>query len=344
MLDILDTSESGYAPEPAAPAASADDVALLDAYSRAVAGAVDRVSPAVVHLQAKRRGPAGNGRAELPVPAGAGSGVIFTPDGFVLTNSHVVHGAAAIEATLTDGRTLPAYLVGDDPDTDLALLRLHADNLAYAELGDSAKIRVGQLVVAIGNPFGFQATVTAGVVSALGRSLRSRTGRLIDDIVQTDAALNPGNSGGPLVTANGEIVGINTAIIPMAQGICFAIASNTARFVVSELMRHGKVRRSYIGVAGQTVPLPRRIVRHHELDVESGAQVISVEPDSPAARAGLVSGDIIVGLGGEPVTGVDTLHRLMTAEKIGATLLLDVLRLTRKLSLSVAPAARPSAK
>jgi len=344
MLDILDTSESGYAPEPAAPAASADDVALLDAYSRAVAGAVDRVSPAVVHLQAKRRAPAGNGRAELPVPAGAGSGVIFTPDGFVLTNSHVVHGAAAIEATLTDGRTLPAYLVGDDPDTDLALLRLHADNLAYAELGDSAKIRVGQLVVAIGNPFGFQATVTAGVVSALGRSLRSRTGRLIDDIVQTDAALNPGNSGGPLVTANGEIVGINTAIIPMAQGICFAIASNTARFVVSELMRHGKVRRSYIGVAGQTVPLPRRIVRHHELDVESGAQVIAVEPDSPAARAGLVSGDIIVGLGGEPVTGVDTLHRLMTAEKIGATLLLDVLRLTRKLSLSVAPAARPSAK
>ncbi|MCC6946247.1 MAG: trypsin-like peptidase domain-containing protein [Bradyrhizobiaceae bacterium] len=341
MLDILGTPESDHALEAAGPA-TADDGALLDAYSRAVAGAVDRVSPAVVHLQAKRRPQAGHGRAELP--AGAGSGVIFTPDGFVLTNSHVVHGAAALEATLMDGRTLPAYLVGDDPDTDLALLRLHADNLAHAELGDSAKIRVGQLVVAIGNPFGFQATVTAGVVSALGRSLRSRTGRLIDDIVQTDAALNPGNSGGPLVTANGEIVGINTAIIPMAQGICFAIASNTARFVVSELLRHGKVRRSYIGVAGQTVPLPRRIVRHHQLATESGAQVMTVEPDSPAARAGLVSGDIIVGLGGEPVTGVDALHRLMTADRIGTTLPLEVLRLTRKLSLSVVPAARPSAR
>jgi S1-C subfamily serine protease len=326
--------------EPVAPVETPDDAPLLDAYSRAVAGAVDRVSPAVVHLQANRR--AANGTQTADVPAGAGSGVIFTPDGFLLTNSHVVHGASAIAATLTDGRTVPAYLVGDDPDTDLALLRLHADHLAHAELGDSAKIRVGQLVVAIGNPFGFQASVTAGVVSALGRSLRSRTGRLIDDIVQTDAALNPGNSGGPLVTAGGEIVGINTAIIPMAQGICFAIASNTARFVVSELLRHGKVRRSYIGVAGQTVPLARRVVRHHALAAESGARVMSVEPDSPAARAGLVSGDIIVGLAGESITGVDALHRLMTADKVGARLPLEVLRLTRKLALEIVPAVRPA--
>jgi S1-C subfamily serine protease len=329
--------------EPAAVSENADDGALLDAYSRAVSGAVERVSPAVVHLQAKRRVANGqNGMADMP--AGLGSGVIFTPDGFVLTNSHVVHGASAIEATLMDGRTLTAYLVGDDPDTDIALLRLHADGLAHAELGDSAKIRVGQLAVAIGNPFGFQATVTAGVVSALGRSLRSRTGRLIDDIVQTDAALNPGNSGGPLVTAEGKIIGINTAIIPIAQGICFAIASNTVRFVVSELMLHGKVRRSFIGVAGQTIPLPRRLVRYHALDTESGARVTSVDPDSPAAKAGLMSGDIIVGFGGEPVTGVDTLHRLMTADRIGESVPLEVLRLTQKLTLSIAPAARPSAR
>jgi S1-C subfamily serine protease len=340
MLDSEGTFERDI--EPIAPAETPDDTALLDAYSRAVAGAVDRVSPAVVHLQAKRR--ANNTVHSADLPAGAGSGVIFTPDGFVLTNSHVVHGASAIDAILTDGRTLPAYLVGEDPDTDLALLRLHADHLVHAELGDSAKIRVGQLVVAIGNPFGFQATVTAGVVSALGRSLRSRTGRLIDDIVQTDAALNPGNSGGPLVTANGEIVGINTAIIPMAQGICFAIASNTARFVVSELLRHGKVRRSYIGVAGQTVPLPRRFVRHHELSVESGARVMSVEPESPAAKAGLVSGDIVVRLGAEPVTGVDALHRLMTADRVGEKIPLEVLRLTRKLRLEIVPAARPASR
>jgi S1-C subfamily serine protease len=341
MLDVAGTFEHDL--ETTAPGETPDGTNLLDAYSRAVAGAVDRVSPAVVHLQAKRRG--ANGPQDAgDLPAGAGSGVIFTPDGFVLTNSHVVHGASTIEATLTDGHTLPAYLVGDDPDTDLALLQLHGDNLAHAELGDSAQIRTGQLVVAIGNPFGFQTTVTAGVVSALGRSLRSRTGRLIDDIVQTDAALNPGNSGGPLVTAKGEIVGINTAIIPFAQGICFAIASNTARFVVSELLRHGRVRRSYIGVAGQTVPLPRRVVRHHELTTESGARVISVEPASPAAKAGLTSGDVIVGLGGEPITGVDALHRLMTAEKIGARLPLDVLRLTRKLTLEIVPAPRPSAR
>ncbi|HTO81382.1 MAG TPA: trypsin-like peptidase domain-containing protein [Methylomirabilota bacterium] len=321
-------------------AASPSDAALLDAYSAAVAGAVDRVAPAVVHLQAKRRGRP-DATAEMPI--GAGSGVVFTPDGFVLTNSHVVAGASSVDATLIDGRTLPAYLVGDDPDSDLAVLRLHADGLAHAELGDSGAIRVGQLVVAIGNPFGFQCTVTAGVVSALGRSLRSRTGRLIEDIVQTDAALNPGNSGGPLVTAQGRIIGINTAIIPAAQGICFAIAGNTAKFVVAELIRHGKVRRSYIGVAGQTTPLPRRVVRHHGLVAESGARVMSIAAGSPAAAAGIEVGDVIVALAGTPVTGVDTLHRLLTADRIGAAVELNVLRLTQKLAIAIVPAARPAA-
>jgi len=331
--DILETAATPTA-------ASPSDAALLDAYSAAVAGAVDRVAPAVVHLQAKRRGRP-DATAEMPI--GAGSGVVFTPDGFVLTNSHVVAGASSVDATLIDGRTLPAYLVGDDPDSDLAVLRLHADGLAHAELGDSGPIRVGQLVVAIGNPFGFQCTVTAGVVSALGRSLRSRTGRLIEDIVQTDAALNPGNSGGPLVTAQGRIIGINTAIIPAAQGICFAIAGNTAKFVVAELIRHGKVRRSYIGVAGQTTPLPRRVVRHHGLVAESGARVMSIAAGSPAAAAGIEVGDVIVALAGTPVTGVDTLHRLLTADRIGAAVELNVLRLTQKLAIAIVPAARPAA-
>jgi S1-C subfamily serine protease len=319
--------------------ASAPDGALLDAYSRAVAAAVDLVAPAVVHLQARQRGRAVPDLAS-DVPVGSGSGVIFTPDGFVLTNSHVVHGATAIEATLTDGRSFPAYLVGDDPDSDLAILRLHAGALAHAELGDSGAIRVGQLVIAIGNPFGFQCSVTAGVVSALGRSLRSGTGRLIDDIVQTDAALNPGNSGGPLVTAQGRIIGINTAIIRPAQGLCFAIASNTAKFVVAELLRHGKVRRSYIGVGAQTVALPRRVVRFHGLRVEAAARVMSIAPRSPAADAGLQIGDTIVAFDGAPVTGIDALHRLMTADRAGRCVELSVLRLTQKLTVSITPAER----
>ena len=342
MLDgfrpIADRSVTAREPADTGPG----DAELLDAYSQAVAAAVDRVAPTVVHLQARQRGQS-NAAPVSEVPLGAGSGVIFTPDGFVLTNSHVVHGATAIEATLTDGRSFPAYLVGDDPDSDLAVLRLHADNLVHAELSDSGAIRVGQLVIAIGNPFGFQCSVTTGVVSALGRSLRSGTGRLIDDIVQTDAALNPGNSGGPLVTAQGRIIGINTAIIRPAQGLCFAIAGNTAKFVVAELLRHGKVRRSYIGVGGQTVALPRRIVRFHGLHAEAGARVMSIAAGSPAAGAGLEVGDTIVGFDGTAVTGVDTLHRLLTADRAGKQTELAVLRLTQKLTLPIVPAERRDA-
>ncbi|HEY7688552.1 MAG TPA: trypsin-like peptidase domain-containing protein [Dongiaceae bacterium] len=310
---------------------------MLDAYSRAVTGAVERVSPAVVHLQSLRQV---NGQER---PVGSGSGVIFTSDGLLVTNSHVIHNASSVVATLMDGRTLPAYLVGEDPDTDLAVLQLHAEGLAHVPFGDSGKLRAGQLVIAIGSPFGFECTVTAGVVSALGRSLRSYAGRLIDDILQTDAALNPGNSGGPLVTAAGEIVGINTAIIPAAQGLCFAIASNTALFVVSELIRHGKVRRSYIGVGGQTMALPRRVARFHQLAAETGIRVMTVEPESPARRAGLMGGDVIVALDGQPTPGIDSLHRLLSADRIGKPAELTVLRRTEKYLLAVTPAARPPA-
>jgi S1-C subfamily serine protease len=326
--------------EPPAPAVWPDDE-LLDAYSRAVTGAVERVSPAVVHLQSLRPGNGPGDRQERPV--GSGSGVIFTPDGLLVTNSHVIHGASGVVATLMDGRALPAYLVGEDPDTDLAVLQLHGDGLAHVPFGDSGKMRVGQLVVAIGNPFGFECTVTAGVVSALGRSLRSYAGRLIDDVVQTDAALNPGNSGGPLLTAQGEIIGVNTAIILAAQGLCFAIASNTAKFVVSELIRHGKVRRSYIGVGGQTMALPRRVARFHQLAAESGLRVMNVEADSPAGRAGLMEGDVIVAFDGMPMPGIDSLHRLLTAERIGKPVALAVLRRTEKHVFQVTPAARPPA-
>jgi S1-C subfamily serine protease len=326
--------------EPSAPA-DRPDGELLDAYSRAVTGAVERVSPAVVHLQSLRPVNGPGDRQERPV--GSGSGVIFTSDGLLVTNSHVIHGASSVVANLMDGRTLPAYLVGEDPDTDLAVLQLHADGLAHVPFGDSGKMRVGQLVVAIGNPFGFECTVTAGVVSALGRSLRSYAGRLIDDVVQTDAALNPGNSGGPLVTAQGEIIGVNTAIILAAQGLCFAIASNTARFVVSELIRHGKVRRSYIGVGGQTMALPRRVARFHQLAAEAGLRVMNVEPDSPAGRAGLMEGDVIVAFDGTPTPGIDSLHRLLTAERIGKPAELAVLRRTEKHFFHVTPAARPPA-
>ncbi len=319
--------EAGEIEPAAAPAAA--DAALLDAYSRAVIGAVDKVGPAVVHLQVS--GASG----------GAGSGVVFTPDAYLLTNSHVVSGARKIEATLPDGHSLAAHLVGDDPDTDLAVLRLDGEAGAFARLGDSRRLRVGQLVVAIGNPFGFQCTVTAGVVSALGRSLRTRSGRLIDSVIQTDAALNPGNSGGPLVTAAGEVVGINTAIIGMAQGICFSISAATVEFVAARLIRDGQVRRSYLGLAGQNVPLPRRVVRFHALERETGVRVQSTAPDGAARAAGLKPGDIIVAADGIPVGDIDALHRLLTEERVGKPLPLSVLRLPQKLEISVMPRETP---
>jgi S1-C subfamily serine protease len=312
-------------------AAPAGEAVLLDAYSRAVVGAVETVGPAVLHLQVE----AANGRG------GAGSGVVFTPDGYVLTNSHVVAGAKRLQATFADGRSMEASLVGDDPDTDLAVLRLAGEAPAYARLGDARKLRVGQLVIAIGNPFGFQATVTAGVVSALGRSLRASSGRLIDSVIQTDAALNPGNSGGPLVSSAGEVVGINTAIIAMAQGICFSISANTVEFVASRLIRDGRVRRSYIGLSGQNIVLPRRVVRFHDLAREGGVRVEGTAERGAARAAGLLSGDIIVGFAAEPVGTVDELHRLLTEERVGRPAEVTVLRRAEKRLLSVIPREVP---
>jgi S1-C subfamily serine protease len=307
------------------------DGELLDAYSRAVIRAVDTVGPAVVNLEIEHRG-RGNQAAH-----GSGSGFLFTPDGFILTNSHVVHGAARVRVMLADGRRLDADRIGDDPDTDLAVVRIPAPGLAAAVLGDSRAIRVGQLAIAIGNPYGFQCTVTAGVVSALGRSLRSQSGRLIEDVIQTDAALNPGNSGGPLVDSRGEVIGVNTAVIRPAQGICFATAVNTAKFVAARLIRDGRVRRSRIGVAGQTVALPRRIVRHHHLETASGVQVASIEAESPGARSGLVAGDIIVAYDEHPVGSIDDLQRLLTEERVGIEGSLTVLRAADRLSVPIVP-------
>jgi len=316
----------------AAPQRAPSDSEILDAYSRAVIGAVETVGPAVVHLQLESEGGAG--------PSGSGSGVVFTPDGYMLTNSHVVNaggGNKRIAATFQDGRSSTASVVGDDPDTDLAVLRLHGEAPAAARLGDSRRLKVGQLVIAIGNPFGFQCTVTAGVVSALGRSLRARSGRLIDSVIQTDAALNPGNSGGPLVTSDGTVVGINTAIIAAAQGICFSISANTVEFVASRLIRDGRVRRCYIGIAGQNVPLPRRIVRFHELARESGVRVQSTELDGAAREAGILGGDIIVAVDGRPVGDVDDMHRLMTEERVGIAVPVTLLRGAQKRELTIVP-------
>ncbi len=307
------------------------DEELLDAYSRAVINAAEAVSPAVVNIEVQRR----NGH-------GTGSGFIFTPDGFILTNSHVVHGAAAMFVGLGDGRRLSAALVGDDPDTDLAVIRIQASNLPTVRLGDSRTVRAGQLAIAIGNPYGFQCTVTAGVVSALGRSLRAQSGRLIDNVIQTDAALNPGNSGGPLINSRAEVIGVNSAAILPAQGICFAIAVNTATFVATRLMRDGKVRRSYIGVAGLNVVLPRRLVRFHALSSESGVRVMSVEPQSPAGHAGLQEGDVVVAYAGHAVQGIDDLHRLLTEEQVGVPAELTLIRRTEKLTCPIVPAEAPA--
>jgi len=304
------------------------DDQLLDAYSQAVVRVAEHVSPAVVNIEVQSQ-PGSTSRSDprlAPDVRGNGSGFLFTPDGFILTNSHVVHGAAQLMVTLADGRREPADLIGDDPDTDVAVVRIHAPHLVSARLGDSHTIRVGQLVVAIGNPYGFQCTVTAGVVSALGRSLRSQSGRLIDNVIQTDAALNPGNSGGPLVTSRGDVIGVNTAVILPAQGICFAIGINTATFVAGRLIKDGRIKRGYIGVAGQNVPLVRQLVRRHTLPVTSGILVLSVEPNSPAQRAGVHPGDVLVGYAGRTVAGIDDLHRLLVEKQVGIPAPLMVLR------------------
>jgi S1-C subfamily serine protease len=337
------TDSNGRAAGPERPVLEPlEDAELLDAFSRAVIHAAERVSPSVVKLDVQQRPPGRPADPRFPRELhGSGSGFVFTPDGLILTNSHVVHRAAKLEVSLADGRRVQADLVGDDPDTDLAVVRIGASGLVAAPLGDSQALRPGQLVIAIGNPYGFQATVTAGVVSALGRSLRSRSGRLIDDVIQTDAALNPGNSGGPLVTSHGEVVGVNTAIIQAAQGICFAIGINTATFVAARLIRDGRIRRSYIGVAGQNVPLPRRLVWSHRLAAESGILVASVEERSPARRAGLREGDVIVGFSGHPTAGIDDLLRLLTDAHVGVALPLELLRHGDKLELQVVPEEAP---
>lgn len=319
-------SASAHTPAPVGPPS---DAPLLDAYSNAVVRAAEEVGPSVVYIEVQGRG----GQR-----AGSGSGFVITPDGFVLTNSHVVHGADRIEVLLPDGRRPDASLVGDDPDTDLAVVRVYAPHLQPARLGDSRLIRVGQMAIAIGNPYGFQCTVTAGVVSALGRSFRASTGRLIDDIIQTDAALNPGNSGGPLVNSRGEVIGVNTAVILPAQGICFAIGIDTAKYVAGWLIRDGRIRRSYIGVGGQNVPIHRRLVRHYHLAETTGVLVISVASGSPAQLAGLREGDLVVAFNEHPIPSIDALHKLLTGDQIGVNSLVTVLRGTEKLTLPVRPA------
>jgi S1-C subfamily serine protease len=325
--------DSAAAPEP-------DDSLLLDAYSKTVVSAVARVSPAVVNIQVEQGVHFKRGARQV---SGNGSGFIITPDGFILTNSHVVHGANSIIVNLPDGREFPAQLIGDDPDTDLAVIRIDAPQLTHVRLGDSEHLRTGQLVIAIGNPLGFQASVTAGVISALGRSMYAQSGRLIDNIIQTDAALNPGNSGGPLANSAGEVVGVNTAMIRPAQNICFAIGSNTAKLVAGWLIRDGRIRRGYIGVAGQNVPIHRRIVRFYGLPLETAVLVVSVEKASPAALAGLREGDLIVAFNDQPIGSVHHLHKTLVGEQIGVTSKLTVIRHTEKLEVSILPAESRSA-
>src|SRR6266576_1255026 len=334
-IDFLFHETDSGVSQPVRAETQPDDSELLDAYSRTVVSAVARVAPAVVNIDVKQRINARRGEREL---SGNGSGFVITPDGFILTNSHVVHDASAITVNLSDGREYPARLTGDDPDTDLAIVRIDGPRLAHVRLADSEKLRVGQLVIAIGNPFAFETSVTAGVISALGRSMHTQFGRLIDNIIQTDAALNPGNSGGPLVNSAGEVVGVNTAMIRPAQGICFAIASNTARLVAGWLIRDGKIRRSYIGVAGQNVPLHRRVVRFYDLPLETGVLVVSIEKNSPAEHARLREGDLIIAFNSRPIGSVHDLNKVLVGEQIGVSASLTVIRHTEKLELPILPA------
>jgi S1-C subfamily serine protease len=307
------------------------DEELLDAYSETVASTVERAQDAVVYIGAEKHGSRGR-------QGGAGSGFLFTPDGYLLTNSHVVHGASALQVVRPDGTRSEAQLVGEDPETDLAVLRIGASRaLAHLELGDSSRLRVGQIAIAIGNPLGFNHTVTSGIVSALGRSLRSSAGRMIDNVIQTDAALNPGNSGGPLLDTRGRVIGVNTAIIPGAQAICFAVGVNSAKWVVTQLFTHGKVRRAFIGMAGSTVPVSRRVARFLAIEQDSAVRVSEVQPNSPAAQSGLKTDDLIVGIDGTPARTVDDLQRLLDESRIGKQCVMRILRGTQALYLQVHP-------
>jgi S1-C subfamily serine protease len=320
----------------------AADAGLLDAYSAAVTGAVEKVAPAVVHIEVHASSENAGNRSDPNAPmGGSGSGFFISPDGYLITNSHVVHGARDLRVSLADGRRLSADLVGEDPYTDLAVLRVSVDEVPYVTLGRSDKVRPGQVAIAIGSPMGFQQTVTAGIVSGLGRSLRAASGRLIDNIIQTDAALNPGNSGGPLVNSQGEVIGVNTAIIRPAQGICFAIASNTARWVVGFLIKDSRISRSAIGVAGQNVPLLRRFIRFFHLTQETGVLVAGVEPESPAALAGLQMGDIVIAFDGVPTPEVDALHKLLTGDRIGVKSTVSILRNVERITLAIIPQEMP---
>ena len=311
------------------------DENIFDAYSLAVTKAVETVSPAVVNINIFTAG-----KDKQNQRRGSGSGFIFTPDGFILTNSHVVNKAKQIEVVLSDGRKFNADLIGNDPDTDLAVIRIDSTGITPASLGDSSKIKIGQLVIAIGNPYGFQASVTAGVVSALGRSLRANTGRLIDNVIQTDAALNPGNSGGPLVNSKGEVIGVNTAAILPAQNICFATAINTAKFIAAKLIKDGKIKRSYIGIAGQDAPIHRRIVYHYSLPSDKSIMVISIEKNSPAEKALVQTGDRIISFNSTPVTEIDDLHKMLTETQVGVKTDIKVLRGTEILDLQIIPQER----
>jgi len=347
MVQIFPLSTKSFTESNARPASDHhnEDRDLLDAYSATVTAVVENVSPSVVkidvtHHSLRRRGNGQRrreGSSDMPPVTGSGSGVIFTPDGFVLTNSHVIHDAATINVILADGRGLKAELIGEDPFTDLAVVRVSGQDLPVAKLGDSQAIRIGQLVVALGNPFGFQATVTAGVVSALGRSLRVGGGRLIDNVIQTDAALNPGNSGGPLVNSRSEVVGINTAIIPWAQGICFSIPVNTAKNIAAQLMKEGKVTRAFLGIAGQVLDISRAAVRSHSLRGSRGVMIAQVERGESADQAGLLVGDVIVEMNGHRIESIDDLHRLLTSELIGQEAGVTVLRLEKKLFVTIIP-------
>ena len=321
IIEMRHDFESSSPDSPQPPHLNDDE--LLDAYSSAVTSAAARITPSVVNVEVRKRG--------------GGSGFLFTPDGFILTNSHVVSGASSIDVTLMEGTRYPASVVGDDPHTDLAVVRISAPNQVPARLGNSDAIRPGQVVVAVGNPLGFECTVTAGVVSALGRTMRAQSGRLIDNVIQTDAALNPGNSGGPLVNSRGEVIGVNTAVILPAQGICFAIGINTAKFVASRLIRDGRITRSYIGVGGQSVPMHRRVVRFYNLPVETGVLVMGVEKGSPAETAGLQDGDVIVGYADRAVSSVDDLHRILTEEQVGKASEVTIIRSTERLVRTIVP-------